>query len=314
MFAVFHYVDAQTSPRSSEKTIALFDAIRSGSSSKLQKQLTASSSANDSLNGYSALMAAILHGSLDQMKTLIYHGADVNYQASNGVTALWLAVPDRDKTKLLLDHGADPNHLVEGYGVLVKLAAMPGTLDLFHLLISKEADLKKMAPDNYLLYNAASSGDTAVIGFLIRSGFNVNDSILPGDYPINNAEAFRSFPALKMLVDNGANVNVRQWIDHGLDASKGFTPLMFASLVNDKPSVLYLLEHGADPNAKNKWGYTALMLLEQSESDDTEIIQAFIKHGANISQQAPDGTDALYYAKQKGNTASVALLEKYFNK
>ena len=25
-------------------------------------------------------------------------------------------------------------------------------------------------------------------------------------------------------------------------------------------------------------------------------------------------TDALYYARQKGNTASVALLEKYFKK
>jgi ankyrin repeat protein len=256
-------------------------------------------------------MAATLNGSLDQMKLLIDHGANVNYQSVDSITALWLAIPDWDKTKLLLDHGADVNHKIQGYGILVKLAAMPGTMNLFHLFIESGADLKKMASDNYLLYAAASSGDTAIIGFLIRSGFNVNDSVSFGDYPINNAETFRSFDALKMLVDNGADVNVRVWIPPGLDAFKGFTPLMFASISNDKPSILYLLDHGANPNARNKNGYTPLMLFEQSDSDDPETTLAFIKHGAVVTEEALDGTDALYYAMKKGSTATVALLEKY---
>ena len=298
----------------SDKTAALFQAIRSGSTEQLQQQLSNGADANDSLNSYSALMAATLSGSLEQMKILIAHGANVNYHSSDGTTALWLAVPDWDKTKLLLDNGADVNHKIQGYGILVKLAAMPGTIKLFRLLIDKGADLKKSATDNYLLYNAASSGDTAIVGFLIRSGFNVNDSVAIGDYPINNAEAFRTFATLKMLVDNGANVNVRQWIPFGLDAFKGMTPLMFAAVAHDKPSFLYLLEHGADANAKNKQGYTPLMLLEQSETDDPEMTLALIKHGAIVSEKAPDGTDALYYAKEKGNTPSVALLEKYANK
>jgi len=306
----FAILAQQNSLRVSDKTTALFRAIRSGSTGELQKQLTNGANANDSLEGYTALMAAALNGTVEQMKLLIDHGANVNDQSSDSLTDLWLAVPDRDKTKLLLDHGADVNHKIEGFGVLVKVAAMPGTLDIFRLLIDHGADLKKMAPDNYLLYNAAASGDTAIVGFLIRSGFNVNDSILFGDYPINNAEAFRSFATLKMLVDNGADVNVRQWNPFNLDAFKGFTPLMAASMENDKPSVLYLLDHGANPNARNNDGYTALMLLEQSESDDPEMITAFINHGARVSDEAPDGTDALYYAKKKGNTTSVALLEK----
>ncbi|MFI5186161.1 MAG: ankyrin repeat domain-containing protein [Chitinophagales bacterium] len=304
-------LSAQSTRPLNEKTAALFKAIRSGGTDELQNQLENGADPNDTLNSYSALMAATLNGSPDQMKMLIDHGANVNFQSADSITALWLAVPDWDKTKLLLDHGADVNHKIEGYGVLVKLAAMPGTIKLFHLLIDRGADLKKSAPDNYLVYYAASSGDTAILGFLIRSGFNVNDSVFYGDYPVNNAEAFRTFATLKMLVDNGANVNIRQWVPYGLDAFKGFTPLMFASMEDDKPSILYLLEHGADPNARNKQGYTPLMLLEQSESDDPEIILAFIKHGANVSEEAPDGTDALYYAKEKGNTASVTLLEKY---
>jgi ankyrin repeat protein len=117
-----------------------------------------------------------------------------------------------------------------------------------------------------------------------------------------------------MLVDNGANVNVSQWVPSGLDAFKGCTPLMFAAIGHDKPSFLYLLEHGADPNARNKLGYTSLMLLAQSETDDPEMTLALIKHGADVSAKAQDGTDALYYAKAKGKTPSVALLEKYAKK
>jgi uncharacterized protein len=298
----------------SEKTSALFQAIRSGGTNELQTQLANGADVNDSLMGFSALMAAALNGSAEQMKMLIDHGANVNYQSSDGTTALWLAVPNWDKTKLLLDKGADPNHKIHGYGVLVKLAAMPGTLDVIRLLIDKGADLKKSSPDNYVLYNAASSGDTSLVGFLIRSGLNVNDSVLIGDYPINNAEVFRTFATLKMLVENGANVNVRQWISSGLDAFKGFTPLLYAALGHDTPSFFYLLEHGADPNAKTFEGYTPLMLLQESETDDPEMTLALIKHGARVSEVAPDGTNALYYAKRRGNTPSIALLEKYATK
>ena len=307
-------LQAQKPPEVSNKTIAFFQSIRSGSTDELQQQLSNGANANDTLNSYSALMAATLNGSIEQMKILIAHGANVNYQSSNEITAIWLAVPDWDKTKLLLDNGADVNHRIQGYGILVKLAAIPGTINLFHLLIDKGADLKKSAPDNYLVYNAASSGDTAILGFLIRSGFNVNDSVSFGDYPINNAETYRTFATLKMLVDNGANVNVSQWIPSGLDAFKGCTPLMFAAVGHDKPSFLYLLEHGADPNARNKLGYTPLMLLAQSETDDPEMTLALIKHGADVMAKAKDGTDALYYAKAKGKAPSVTLLEKYLHK
>ncbi|HSZ86020.1 MAG TPA: ankyrin repeat domain-containing protein [Puia sp.] len=300
----------------SAKTTALFQAIRSGSSDELNKQFSTGADANDSLEGYSALMAAALNGSTEQMKILIEHGANVNHQNTNGITALWLSVPDWDKTILLLNHGADVNHQIEGYNVLSKLAAIPGSINLFHLLVEKSAEIKNSAPKNFLLYNAASSGDTAIVGFLIRSGLNVNDSTTFGDYPINNALTFRSFATLKMLVDNGANVNVHTMsVQTNFDALVGFTPLINAALFGDKRSFFYLIEHGADPNLKTKNGFTALMLLQQSETiDDPEMTLALINHGAIVSEKAKDGTDALFYARKKGNTQSAELLKKYANK
>jgi ankyrin repeat protein len=304
----------QTLSKKNDST-ALLDAIRTGSTAELKRVIADGAQVNAIHGSYSALMAAALNGTAEQIKILLEKGADVNYADADSITALWLAIPDAEKTKLLLDHGANPAlRCKEGYTVLVKLAFMPGTFDVFKMLVDKGADPKKSAPDNLLLYNAAASGDTAILGFLIRSGLSVNDTVVFGDYPINAAMAYRTFGTLKMLVDNGANVNAAPKTIGTLTPLAGCTPLMFAGLNNVPQSFFYLLEHGADPNIKNNRGYTALMMLQQSEKDDPAMTAGLIEHGADISFKAPDGTDALFYALQKGNTKSVELLKKHINK
>jgi len=259
-------------------------------------------------------MAATLDGSSDQMSLLILHGANVNYENPLHITALWLAVPDKEKTMILLDHGADASHPVEGYSVLTKCASIPGSVDLIRTLITKGADPRKSAPDNSLLYEAAGSGDTAILGLVIRLGFKVNDTTSSGDYPINSAQAFRNFPTLKMLVDNGADVNARSIYLKTLPAMVGFTPLMTAALNADSASLLYLLQHGADPNGKSRMGVTALMLLQQSESDCPDLSLALLRHGADPATKTPDGNDARSFALRSGFTKSADLLNQYGNR
>ncbi len=258
-------------------------------------------------------MVAALCGSVEQMKLLLDHGAKINCANSDSITALWLAVPDWDKTVFLLDHGADGNMLSkEHYTVLVKLSVHPGTSKLLQRFIDKGTDPKKAARDNSLVYNAAATDDTALLGMLLRMGFNPGDSVFTRDYPIDNSMNYRCFSTMKMLVDYGANVNAPSTYSEKSPAN-GFTALMWAALSNDRQSLFYLLDHDADVNRTNKKGQTALMLLQQSNIDDPEMTMALIKHGASVSAKMPDGSDALYFASRKGNSKSVQILKQYLN-
>jgi ankyrin repeat protein len=259
-------------------------------------------------------MMAALEGTTDQMRILINYGARINDTSRNGITALWLALPDMEKITVLLDHGADINHKIDGYGILTKLATMPGCAKVFQFLICRGADPMASCPDNLLLYNAASTGDTTLVSFLLHLGLKVNDTTSFGEAPLNAALTFRTSATLKMLAEHGANINFQNMHEQNLPALVGFTPLMNAALNNDRESFFFLLEKGADPNLRSKSGYTALILLQESESIDPDMTQALIRHGARTGDKAPDGSDALFYAREKGKTTIVDLLEKYQQK
>jgi ankyrin repeat protein len=299
---------AGTSPAPPVDT-ALFRVIRAGDATALKQKMTTGADANATMNGFSALMIATLSGTVEEMQVLLDHGAKVNYADDDSITALWLAVPNETKTLLLLDHGADPNMLSkEHYTPLIKLVSFPGTTPLFKKMVAHGADPRRSARDNALLYLAASSNDTALVGTLLSLGFRPNDTISIGDYPISAALSYRGFLTVKMLVDNGADVNVVT-PNTFLPDLIGLTPLMLAALNDDEPSFYYILNHGANVNAKCKKGYTALMCLQQSEIDHPALTQALLEHGALASEKTKSGIDALSLARKKGNTRSAELLQ-----
>jgi ankyrin repeat protein len=297
----------------SKETLAIFSNIRSNDLESLQKQMHSEADANVVMENHSALMSAALCGSPDAMKLLIDKGAQVNYANADGISALWLAVPDREKVELLLTHGANANQFSrEGVNVLAKLAAIPGSADLMALLISKGCEVRTKSGGNDVMYNAAMSNDTAMIGLLIRHGVSVSDTSSFGDYPIVAATNYRSFNALKMLVDHGANVNVRT--KGVLELMNGITPLMWAAVSNDNASFYYLLNHGADARAISPRGYTTLMIMCMNHEDDPEMAKALIDHGVDAGWKAPDKTDAMYYALLKGHTKTVDILQTHSSK
>lgn len=289
---------------------SLASVIRSGDAARLERRLAQGADPNALIDGYTPLMLAALSGTPEEMAVLLRHGARVNEVTSDSLTALWFAIPSAKKTGLLLDHGANPNlYSKEGFTPLVKLAHFAGSLPLLRLMIAHGADLRHASSDNMVLYNAASTGDTALVGALIRLGLPVNDTVFSGDYPINQCVNYGDFDVLKMLVEHGARVNVGLPPTF-LPNTVGITPLMLSAGSNDERSCLYLLDHGADVNARNSTGYTALMFAQLANRDDPGITKALIAHGARIGDKARDGSDALSLALIKGNTESVQLLKQ----
>ncbi len=275
----------------------------------LMPLLSLAQTPHDTTGGFSPLMTATLTGSLNDMRYLIDQGANVNYADADSLTALWLAIPDSAKTELLLQHGADPSLLSKDhYSPLVKLVNFPGTSGLFQTLVAHGADPKKAAPDNSLLYMAAATGDTTLLGLLLRYGFKPNDTVSYGDYPLNSALGFRTFPTVKMLIDNGADPNCATPASL-LPNIAGMTPLMTAALNDDELSFYYLLDHGANVNARSRTGYTTLMFLQLADIDHPSLTKTLLEHGADPAIKTRNGDDAYSMASQKGNTSSTQLLK-----
>jgi len=88
----------------------------------------------------------------------------------------------------------------------------------------------------------------------------------------------------------------------------GWTPLMYAALYGDAGAVRMLLDQGANPDARNLDGGTALMYA----IEDAEKTKLLLDHGGNPNLRSGEGRTALLIAVGRAGSYSVVklLLEK----
>ena len=101
---------------------------------------------------------------------------------------------------------------------------------------------------------------------------------------------------VKSLVASGADVNV---------VTKGLTPLMLAIMEENLDIAIFLVGNRANVNAiKSKGGDTPLLLASQVTKDEAAVfplISLLLKMGANVNAKNYDGETALYWACVFGN-------------
>ena len=90
--------------------------------------------------------------------------------------------------------------------------------------------------------------------------------------------------------------------------SLGMTALMMAAVGGYCRIVDILLAKGADVNAANGAQITALMLACLSKRDDTNIVRVLLQHNADVYAVGGSHQTALMLAFRKGNRKIVALL------
>ena len=101
----------------------------------------------------------------------------------------------------------------------------------------------------------------------------------------------------RALRENPKSVNAQ--------GQNGWTPIMYAALYGDGEAIRLLLDKGANPNAQNSDGATALMYT----TDDAEKTRLLLDHGANPNLRSGEGRTALLIAVGRtGSYSAVKLL------
>jgi ankyrin repeat protein len=108
---------------------------------------------------------------------------------------------------------------------------------------------------------------------------------------------------------------VKSWLDKGADPNAkdntGTTALMVAARWGYVASVSLLLDRGAAVNARDRMDNTALILASSSGSfGDIETVVVLLKRGASPRAKTKQGKTALDYAREQHHTKIVRLLEQ----
>ena len=198
------------------------------------------------------LINAIAYQDLDKVKNLIEAGVDINYQYEadgSGTTPLMMACMYNfvDIAKFLLEKGADVSPKSKRGGTTALMGAAGASEELVDLLLGKGADV-------------SVRDDMGITAFTYSITGVLSDRV-----GLKNA---------KTLLDKGADVDESP----PSGPTAGYTCLMMAA-GNQRPDIVkFLVENGADVNAKAGDGKTALDMAEREE--DQEMIALLKELGA----------------------------------
>jgi len=195
------------------------------------------------------LINAVAYQDLDKVKNLIEAGVDINYQEeSAGATALIMSAMYNfgDIARYLIEKGADIS-IKNNTGHTALMASAGSSEEVFDLLVANGADMSVKLEDG-------------------TSAFMLSISGVMSD--------FVGFGNARKLLDKGADVD--ESFNSG--PAEGYTCLMMAAR-NQRPDIVkFLVENGANVNAKAANDNTPLSLAKEEE--DQEMVALLIELGA----------------------------------
>ena len=126
------------------------------------------------------IFTAVAVGNLDQVKSLLNQGADVNAKGPGGLPVLTIAAMDgqTDVVKLLLEKGADVNAESGNGGTALIYAAMRGRANVAEMLLAHGADVNaKSDTGNTAIMWANKKQHADVVKVLIAHGAKETDAV-----------------------------------------------------------------------------------------------------------------------------------------
>ncbi|KAM6905658.1 protein TANC2 [Xenentodon cancila] len=275
---------------------------------------------SDVLNNAPPLCVHAHLGHADAVALLLDHGAKVDAQSHDGLTALGFAAAagHLDIVTMLSQHRAKVGHVdCSGRSVLV-LAAQRGHLEVLRFLLkcsdwsctsccSQRGASRSQAVQQAVIA-AASMGHAEMVSYLLD---------LPEEYEeeeqrpeINTSDCLWGETALTAAAGRGRLSVCRLLLDQGAapeqSNSHAITPVFSAVRRGHWQVVELLLNHGVDVNRVDQQGRAALMTAA-SEGHVTTA-QLLLDHGASLNQTDREGLTALSWACLKGQLELVKQL------
>lgn len=265
------------------------------------------------------------------IKSLVDHGASIDYPNEKGYTPVVLSVlyGNKDILDYFLSKGADPNTInKKDNNSLLAISYLVNNIDIFKFLLDHGANTDvvlntKEYRNRSLLLDALEKGRLDVVEILLNNGLNPNVKDKNGIVPLFYAVSYKDIPSIKLLLSYGADINAK--------APNGKTVLSIAiedgyfdiikllvdagaeidisslSAVEDLDLFKYLFQSfNLDVNGKGKSG--APILVSQAYDGSEEIVNFLLDNGANINSVDKDGFTPLHEACLSNNLDMVKLL------
>ncbi|KAL9131206.1 MAG: hypothetical protein Q9217_000808 [Psora testacea] len=254
--------------------------------------------------GRLAIHEAAEEGHLEVIELIASKDPNVDRQAKDGVTPLWLGTSQNHQrlTTLLLQYDVNVNVTDRDTGLrILHHASKNGNMEIFESLLERNPDPDPSDHGGVTpLMAAARNGHRDIVEALILRGADKSArKKSSGAQAIHQAATHGYLDVVKLLVDKGDHVDVVN--------EDNVTPLMLAAQKGHTHVVQYLLEqHASINNARNGSGIRAIH--QAAQGGHYHIVEMLLNNGAEYDVPAAGGETALLLAAEHGSNDIVSLL------